>query len=266
MSFELVTLEGLRVAAVPHRGPHSRIHTAFERLDALVRKTKLKVKGLVGIYPPDPTELAWAGVVVGEAVAIPKGLTPRRIAGGRYATRRHDGSYAELPKAWAALREDVHWYYPFAARPGFELYDAKLRPTLHVAVGDLAAVRPQPLLVVNDVRASSRWYQVLLGSESGHGGAEYDRLNVGGALVLQLHSNEEAHHHGLMAEPGVPFGNGVAVWFEVSELNAAVRRAKKLKAQIVTDVHVNPNANQRELWLRDLDGYLVVLAEGRSGR
>jgi hypothetical protein len=30
----------------------------------------------------------------------------------------------------------------------------------------------------------------------------------------------------------------------------------------VTDVHVNPNAGHRELWLRDRHGYLVVLAEG----
>ena len=26
-------------------------------------------------------------------------------------------------------------------------------------------------------------------------------------------------------------------------------------------MHVNPNAGHREIWLRDLDGYLVVLAE-----
>jgi hypothetical protein len=26
-------------------------------------------------------------------------------------------------------------------------------------------------------------------------------------------------------------------------------------------VHVNPNAGHREMWLRDPDGYLVVLAE-----
>jgi len=31
-------------------------------------------------------------------------------------------------------------------------------------------------------------------------------------------------------------------------------------AVVVTDVHVNPNAGHRDIWLRDLDGYLVVLA------
>jgi hypothetical protein len=37
-------------------------------------------------------------------------------------------------------------------------------------------------------------------------------------------------------------------------------RARKSGATVVTDVHENPNAQHRELWLRDPDGYLVVLA------
>jgi hypothetical protein len=32
-------------------------------------------------------------------------------------------------------------------------------------------------------------------------------------------------------------------------------------ARIQTDVHFNPNAGHREIWLRDPDDYLVVLAE-----
>jgi len=31
-----------------------------------------------------------------------------------------------------------------------------------------------PLICVHDVEASSRWYQRLLGCESGHGGVEYE--------------------------------------------------------------------------------------------
>ena len=31
-------------------------------------------------------------------------------------------------------------------------------------------MRPQPLIAVTDVEASSRWYQRLLGCESAHGG------------------------------------------------------------------------------------------------
>jgi len=121
-------------------------------------------------------------------------------------------------------------------------------------------VVPQPLLAVHDVPASSRWYQDVLGAKSGHGGDEYERLVVDDELILQLHAIEEAHHHGGLATAGVQLGNGVAVWFEVEELDAAVARVRKGGATIVTDVHVNPNAGHREIWLRDPDGYLVVLA------
>jgi catechol 2,3-dioxygenase-like lactoylglutathione lyase family enzyme len=118
----------------------------------------------------------------------------------------------------------------------------------------------QPLLCVRDVRAASRWYQKVLGAESGHGGDEYERVVVDDVMVLQLHAIDEAHHHGPLAKPRVPLGNGVAVWFEVDDLDAARARVRRAKAKIVTDVHENPNAGHRELWLRDPDGYLVVLA------
>jgi len=122
------------------------------------------------------------------------------------------------------------------------------------------SVASQPLLAVRDVPAASCWYQQVLGAQSGHGGDEYERIVTDERMVLQLHALEEAHHHGGFAKPGVPLGNGVAVWFEVADLDAAVVRIRNAAATVVTDVHVNPNAGHREIWLRDLDGYLVVLA------
>jgi catechol 2,3-dioxygenase-like lactoylglutathione lyase family enzyme len=124
-------------------------------------------------------------------------------------------------------------------------------------------VRPQPLLVVADVQRASRWYQRILNATSGHGGEEYEQLLVDGSMVLQLHALDVAHHHGGMADPDLPLGNGVAVWFETDEFDAVVGRSRDAGAAVVTDVHVNPNAGHRELWLRDPDGYLVVFAEAR---
>jgi predicted enzyme related to lactoylglutathione lyase len=113
---------------------------------------------------------------------------------------------------------------------------------------------------VRDVRRSSRWYQRVLDAASAHGGDEYEQLVVDDALVLQLHAIEEAHHHGVLVDPRQSLGNGVAVWFEVDDIDAARERAVAAKATIATDIHVNPNAQHRELWLRDPDGYLVVLS------
>jgi len=123
-----------------------------------------------------------------------------------------------------------------------------------------APVTAQPMIAVADVEAASRWYQQVLGVTSGHGGPEYEQLLSDGQLVLQLHRADAGHHHGTVGDPTAPTGNGVILWFQTRHLDTAVQRVRSAAARVVTDVHVNPNAGHRELWLRDLDGYLVVLA------
>jgi hypothetical protein len=46
-------------------------------------------------------------------------------------------------------------------------------------------MRPQPLISVGEVEASSRWYQRLLGCQSAHGGAESEHRVDPGRLVLR---------------------------------------------------------------------------------
>jgi catechol 2,3-dioxygenase-like lactoylglutathione lyase family enzyme len=128
-------------------------------------------------------------------------------------------------------------------------------------------MRPQPLISVTDVEASSRWYQQLLGCLSAHGGREYERLvRRDGTIVLQLHSFDVEHHHGRIGDPQLkPYGNGLLLWFEVDDFDDALRRAENVKAEVVLPRHRNPpdgdgGPNHWEIWLRDPDGYTVVLA------
>ena len=122
-----------------------------------------------------------------------------------------------------------------------------------------------PLICVRDVEASSRWYQQLLGCESGHGSSEYERLNANGRLVLQLHKWEVEHHHGPLGDPELqPYGNGVLLWFELEEFDAAVKRAEQMNVQVVKPCYPSENGNF-EFWLRDPDGYVVVLASPGRG-
>lgn len=125
----------------------------------------------------------------------------------------------------------------------------------------LLPVRPQPMIAVTDVPASSRWYQSVLGATSGHGGPEYEQIHVGDQMIMQLHLLEEGHHHGVIGVPALPTGNGLALWFELDAFDEAVERCHRAEVRIETDAHLNPNAGHREIWLRDPDGYLVVLAE-----
>ncbi len=125
---------------------------------------------------------------------------------------------------------------------------------------------PQPLICVRDVEASSRWYQALLDCRSGHGGPNYERLTKDGRLVMQLHAWEVDHHHGRIGDPNdFPPGNGVLLWFEVMDFDAAEALARTLGAEVILPRHCNPpdrngGPNHWEIWLRDPDGYKVVLA------
>jgi catechol 2,3-dioxygenase-like lactoylglutathione lyase family enzyme len=126
-------------------------------------------------------------------------------------------------------------------------------------------MNPQPLICVSDVEASSRWYQRLLGCQSAHGGPEYERLVHQGRLILQLHGWNVAHHHGPIGDAITPHGNGVLLWFELDDFDASAARAEAMQAEVVMARHRNPpdgdgGPNHWELWLRDPDGYLVVLS------
>ncbi len=127
-------------------------------------------------------------------------------------------------------------------------------------------MRPQPLIAVTDVEASSRWYQRLLGLKSDHGGPAYERLVSKAALVLQLHSFTVEHHHGLIGNrEDKPYGNGVLLWFEVEDFNEVLQRASEMGVQIVLPRHRNPldgdgGPNHWECWMRDPDGYTLVVA------
>lgn len=132
---------------------------------------------------------------------------------------------------------------------------------------------PQPLICVSDVEAASRWYQRLLNLQSAHGGPHYERLTRDGRLVMQLHHWEVEHHHGPIGDRATrPYGNGVLLWFEVDDFDAAVTRAGELQADVVKPKHRNPptgpgGPNHWECWLRDPEGYTIVLAspDGSAG-
>jgi hypothetical protein len=82
---------------------------------------------------------------------------------------------------------------------------------------------------------------------------------------MQLHRWDVEHHHGAIGDPSLAHGNGMLLWFETDDFDAALARAAELNAEIVLPRHRNPpdgkgGPNHWEVWLRDPDGYMVVLA------
>ena len=201
--------------------------------------------GLIGQWTTDRRPAGGAGPLVW-LCTDDLGPTLHRVAtaGGRV----YGGPRLEGGERWLAEVED-----PAGNRIGIV---APVRPP-----------RPQPMVAVSDVEASSRWYQRLLGLTSDHGGPEYERLLAGGELVRQLHHRDVEHHHGRIGDPGAPVGNGVLLWFgEVADFDAVVERAGQLGAPVVRPPHRNPPAGtgngpgHREVWIADPDGYTVVVA------
>lgn len=120
-------------------------------------------------------------------------------------------------------------------------------------------MNPQPLISVSHVENSSQWYQDIVGLESGHGGKEYERLFFDGRMVLQLHL-WDVHEHPHLGDSSSGSGNGVAVWFQTDNFDDALARIQKSEAVILDGPMTNENAQHREVWLRDPDGYVVVIA------
>jgi hypothetical protein len=124
-------------------------------------------------------------------------------------------------------------------------------------------VQSQPLIAVRSVRASSAWYRQLLSLDSlpEHPHRDlYERMYSNGQLILQLHAWDEEDHPNLTNPNAGPNGHGVLIWFQLDEFDKAVEQARALKAEIVIEPHVNPNSRNREIWLKDPDGHIVVIA------
>ena len=120
----------------------------------------------------------------------------------------------------------------------------------------------QPLIAVRDVRASSRWYGELLAADTlpDHSHRDvYDRIFRSGRLLLQLHAWDVEDHPGLTNPSAAPAGHGVVLWFQLDDFDSAVARARSLGAEIIEEPHVNPAPQHKEMWLRDPDGYVVVI-------
>lgn len=118
----------------------------------------------------------------------------------------------------------------------------------------------QPLICVTDVQQTSAWFQHALGFTSAHGGPEYEQLVSNGVMVLQLH-RWDAHEHPHLGSPETrPYGNGVVLWFMSEHVEQDYERALRAGAEVLESIRINPLANHLEFWLREPNGYVVVVA------
>ena len=118
----------------------------------------------------------------------------------------------------------------------------------------------EPMLFVDDVEATSRWFQSLLGLKSAHGGKEYEMLmDDAKQLVLQLHHADAEEHGGERLPAGSVRGAGVLLYFKVEDVRAAHARAKAMKAMVEGEPLFIKLAGHTEFVVRSPDGYALAL-------
>jgi catechol 2,3-dioxygenase-like lactoylglutathione lyase family enzyme len=122
--------------------------------------------------------------------------------------------------------------------------------------------RTWTIIGVRDVPRSFKWYQSLLGlGETRPGHDDWGQiLDTDGTVLLCLHQWGVHEHPSLMSpNDGTP-GNGLILFFRVTDYDEALRRTRALVARFEEEPHVNPNTQTREFSLRDPDGYYVTIS------
>lgn len=118
-----------------------------------------------------------------------------------------------------------------------------------------------PIIAVKEVEASSRWYQLIFGCRSMHGGKEFDILvSAEGEIMLCLHLWGQ-HGHPTMADPGITPGNGLILYFKTPHMEKIRQNVREMDWPVEEDIHLNPNSQKEEFSIRDPDGYYLTVTE-----
>jgi len=122
--------------------------------------------------------------------------------------------------------------------------------------------RTWPIIAVDDVPKSSDWYCRLLGCTNNHPDDKtFDQiLDNDGTVLLCLHRWGDYAHPSLSSPTKGEPGNGLLLFFCVSDFDDALKRASKLGFASGQKPHENPNTRALEFSLRDPDNYFVTIS------
>ena len=122
-------------------------------------------------------------------------------------------------------------------------------------------VKIDPIIAVEDVEVSSKWYQSVFNCRGIHGGNTFEILVAENDEVLLCLHRWGEHDHPTMQEPKSTPGNGLILYFRMDNLNGIRENVKRSGYSIEEDIHLNPNSGMKEFSLRDPDGYYLIITE-----
>lgn len=115
---------------------------------------------------------------------------------------------------------------------------------------------------VDDVAASVKWYQTLLGLPESPPAHDYfgQVRDADGTVLLCLHAWGAHEHPTLTSRALASPGNGLLLFFLVDDFEAALDRARALVGRFEDEPRVNENTRAAEFSVRDPDGYSVFVS------
>ena len=148
MNVTLTQQPELRVSGIRHIGPYMEIGSAFGRLGGMLKGQPPKGAQMIAVYHDDPSVTpanqlrSDAAITLPGHLPSPMGLIEHRVPAGIYAHAVHNGSYAGLPGAWAAIKEWALQNGRKPSNPGYEIYlntpadttEADLRTEIYMRV------------------------------------------------------------------------------------------------------------------------------------
>ena len=122
-------------------------------------------------------------------------------------------------------------------------------------------IQLDPIIAVNDVEASSKWYEQVFEFSRKHEGENFAvLLSKEHEIQLCLHKWGE-HQHPTMNIRSVTPGNGLILYFRTDDIHK-VRNNFHIAGGIVEEeIHLNLNSLQQEFSIKDPDGYYLTVSE-----
>lgn len=122
--------------------------------------------------------------------------------------------------------------------------------------------RTWTIIGVSDVARSYRWYQSLLGLAAGEPAHDYfgQLRDDDGTVLLCVHRWGDHEHPTLLDPARAEPGNGLLLFFRVSDFDDALARARALAPRLDDEPRRNPATGTMEFALRDPDGYYVMVS------
>jgi catechol 2,3-dioxygenase-like lactoylglutathione lyase family enzyme len=122
--------------------------------------------------------------------------------------------------------------------------------------------RTWTIIGVEDVAASCRWYQSLLGLPDLAPAHDYfgQIQDDDGTVLLCLHSWGAHEHPTLVSAAHARPGNGLLLFFRVDDFDSVLIRARALVGRFEEEPRMSENTGTMEFALRDPDGYYVMVS------